>query len=135
MNEQAAKEWLTKAWHHYSSGRILYDANHYTDTIGVDLHYAIEVILKSFLAYENKKILKTHNLLEIAELIEYYIIFSDEEAILLSIVTKYHIAGSYPTPNRLLPSREEIKIVLDFSDYLFNQVCTILNIDPEEVKK
>ena len=57
MNRQSAKEWLNKGWHHLSSEKILYEANHYTDTIAVDLHYAIEVILKSFFAYENKKIL------------------------------------------------------------------------------
>jgi HEPN domain-containing protein len=98
MNEASAKEWLTKAWHHYSSGRILYDANHYTDTIGIDLHYAIEITLKSFLAYENKKILKTHNLLEIAELVKTHIVFSDEESILLSIITQL----SHIKPNSFL---------------------------------
>ncbi len=135
MNETAAKEWLNKAWHHYGSGRILYDANHYTDTIAVDLHYAIEIILKSFLAYENQKMLKSHNLLEISELIKSYITFSDEEVILLSIATKYHIKGSYPVPHRMLPPKEEIKKVLDFTNELFHQVCTLLNIDPEEIKK
>jgi HEPN domain-containing protein len=134
MNEASAKEWLTKAWHHYSSGRILYDANHYTDTIGIDLHYAIEITLKSFLAYENKKILKTHNLLEIAELVKTHIVFSDEESILLSIITKYHIIGSYPTPHRKLPERKEIKQVLDFANDLFNEVCTLLNISLDEIK-
>jgi hypothetical protein len=33
MNKTAAREWLAKAWHHLSAGRILYEANHYTDTI------------------------------------------------------------------------------------------------------
>jgi len=128
MNAAAAKEWLTKAWHHYSSGRILYDANHYTDTIGIDLHYAVEIMLKSFLAYENKKILKTHNLLEIAELVKAYMVFSDEESVLLSIITKYHIIGSYPTPHRKLPSRDEIKKVLEFAEQLLERVCTLLKI-------
>ena len=54
MNETAAKEWLTKAWHHFSSARILLDADHYTDVIAIELHYAIETMLKSFSAYENK---------------------------------------------------------------------------------
>jgi len=135
MNEPAAKEWLNKAWHHYGSGCILYEANHYTDTIAVDLHYCVEIILKSFLAYENKKILKTHNLLEISELVKDYISFTTEEQALLAVITKYHIKGSYPTRDRRLPSKDEIKEVLDFTDNLFHQVCTILNINPEEVKK
>ena len=29
MNKQAAMEWLNKAWHHFSSGELLYEANHY----------------------------------------------------------------------------------------------------------
>ena len=59
MNRASAREWLTKAWHHYGSATILYEANHYTDTIAVDLHYAVETALKSFLAYENKKIVNS----------------------------------------------------------------------------
>lgn len=64
MNKTSAEEWLTKSWHHFSSGRVLYNANHYTDTIGIDLHYSVEIMLKSILAYENKKIPKTHDLIE-----------------------------------------------------------------------
>lgn len=135
MNEPAAKDWLNKAWHHYGSASILYNANHYTDTIAVDLHYAVEIMLKSFLAYENQKILKTHNLLEISELVEDYISFTTEEQKLLAVITKYHIKGSYPTRDRRLPPRDEIKEVLYFTNDLFSQVCTILNIDPDEVKK
>ncbi len=78
MNETAAREWLTKAWHHYSSGKLLYEVNHFTDVISIDLHYAIEVTLKAFLAYENKKIVKTHNLLEIHSHILHYIDFNEE---------------------------------------------------------
>lgn len=59
MNERSAREWLTKAWHDLSSAKILYEANHYTDTIAVELHYAIEKSFKSFLAYQNKQIPKT----------------------------------------------------------------------------
>ncbi len=55
MNETSAKEWLNKSWHHFSSSKILYEANHYTDVIAIHLYYAVEVSLKSFLAYENKK--------------------------------------------------------------------------------
>jgi hypothetical protein len=44
MNKQAAKEWLTKAWHNLSGAKIFYDANHYTDVTAVELHYAVEKI-------------------------------------------------------------------------------------------
>ena len=61
MNEQATKEWLKKAWHNLSGARLFYDANHYTDVTAVELHYSVEKILKSFLAYENKKYQKLMN--------------------------------------------------------------------------
>ncbi|MEA2019013.1 MAG: HEPN domain-containing protein [Campylobacterota bacterium] len=108
MNEPAAKEWLNKAWHHFSSGKILYEANHYTDVIAVDFHYAAEIILKSFLAYENKKILKIHDLNELSILTSDYISFDNEEQKLMAIITKYHIKASYPTYDRILPPREEL---------------------------
>ena len=51
MNKQIAIEWLKKVYHDLGSAKILYEANHYTDTIGVDLHYAIEKSLKTFLDF------------------------------------------------------------------------------------
>ena len=135
MNEQAAKEWLSKTWHHYSSGKILYDVEHYTDVIAIDLHYSVEITLKAFLAFDNSKILKTHDLNELALILIDKITFDDDEQRLLAIISKYHIKGSYPTPDRNMPSRDELNNVLEFQDRLFNQVCTILEIDPNEVKK
>jgi len=134
MNEIAAREWLSKAWHHYSSGNILYNVNHYTDVIAVDLHYAVEIALKSFFAYENKKIVKTHDISELAKLIEDKLAFSMEEKRMMVVMTTYHIKGSYPTPDRKLPSREEIKEALNFTDDILHRVCTILNISIDEIK-
>ncbi|MEA3354448.1 MAG: HEPN domain-containing protein [Campylobacterota bacterium] len=135
MNETAAKEWLTKAWHHYSSGKLLYDAEHYTDVIAVDLHYACEIILKSLLAYDNKKITKTHDLNELSLLLGEYVVFDIEEQRLLALISNYHIKGSYPTPDRKMPTRAEIFKVLQFTDILFYKICELIHIDSNEIKK
>jgi hypothetical protein len=37
MNKTAAKEWLRKVYHDLKSAQILYEADHFTDSIGVDL--------------------------------------------------------------------------------------------------
>jgi HEPN domain-containing protein len=128
MNETSAREWLTKAWHHLSSAQVLDNVEHYTDVIAIDLHYAVEITLKSFLAYENRQILKTHNLLEIHSCIIDHIDFDENDKDMLRLITTYHIKESYPTPHRRLPPRDEIKQVLDFTHNLFNQVCTLLKI-------
>jgi len=125
MNKTAAKEWLRKVYHDLKSAQILYDADHFTDSIGVDLHYAIEKMFKTFLAYQNKKIPKTHNLLELQE----------DEIKLLHISNRYHIEASYPQYNRAMPPREEIKEVLKFTENLFEDVCKILDIDKQELIK
>jgi len=48
MNETASKEWLIKAWHHLSTAELLSEANHYTDVIAIEIHYAAEISLKAF---------------------------------------------------------------------------------------
>ena len=135
MNKQSAKEWLVKAWHNLSGAYIFYNANHYTDVTAVEIHYAAEKILKSIQAFHNKKILKTHNLTEIYANINDYLNILPDDLDLLDIISEYHIEEAYPQYDRPLPSKEEIKQVLDFTDALFNEVCSILNIDPQEVKK
>lgn len=134
MNKTSAKEWLNKAWHHFSSAKILYEANHYTDVIAVDLHYAVEVTLKAFLAYENQKIVKTHDLIEISELVKDKISFDYEEKKMMVLISTYHIKGSYPPRDNKMPSRDEIKEVLEFASELFDKVCSILDINLSEVK-
>ena len=134
MNKKAAIEWLEKAWHHFSSGKLLYEARHYTDTIGIDLHYAIEVMLKAFIAYENKKMIKTHDLIRLYPHIKHWIDFDEEELDLLERVSTYHIEASYPSFDRVMPTYEELKEAIDFGDELFSKICKILDIDENEVK-
>jgi len=106
MNKTAGREWLNKAWHHLSSGKVLYNANHYTDVIAIDLHYAIEVTLKAIFAYQNRKIVKTHDLIKLYVYIKDMIYFNDEELKLMDRVTTYHIKGSYPTRDRRDPYKK-----------------------------
>jgi len=134
MNKQASKEWLKKAWHNLSGARLYYDANHYTDVTAVELHYSAEKILKSFLAYENKKIPKTHELIDLYLLIKEYINL-DDSINMLDQITEYHINESYPAYDRKMPDRTEIKEVLDFTQELFKRVCEKLDIDIDELKK
>ena len=103
MNERAAKEWLQKAWHNLSAARILFEAKHYSDVTAVELHYAVEKSLKSFLAHENKKIPKSHDLVEIYSKIQDKISFDDAEKDLLISISEYHIEEAYPAFDRQLP--------------------------------
>jgi len=134
MNKASASEWLKKSWHNLSGAKLFYEVNHYTDVIAVELHYSIEKSLKSFLAYENKKIPKTHDLYDIYLLVLSHIDLSDSLD-LLDQITKYHIEESYPAFDREMPSKDDMKIVLNFAFEVFEKVCSILDIDKEEMKK
>ena len=132
-NLKYAKDWLNKSWHHLSSAILLYKAEHYTDIIAVELHYSVEITLKSFLAYDNHQIKKTHDLLEVSELVKEYIKIEDLK--MLSLITKYHISEAYPPRDKRMPSKDEIKEVLEFTEELFEEVCEILKISSKELKQ
>ncbi len=132
MNKVSAKEWLTKAWHNLSGAKLFYEADHYSDVTAVELHYTVEKSLKSFLAYNNQKIPKTHDLSELYKQ-TYQFIDLHSDIDMLEKITKYHIEESYPAFDRALPPRDEIKEVLDFAFDLFGRVCALLDIDPKEL--
>ncbi len=133
-NGQAAREWLIKSWHNLSTAQLLYEADHYTDVIAVELHYTCEKVFKSILASQNKKIPKTHNLIEVYDLISIFLYLKKDKKI-LDQISEYHIEESYPAFDRKLPPKEEIKRILDFTEELFEEICDILNIKLKEVKK
>ena len=70
MNKTAAKEWLRIAYHDLLSAKILYDAKHFTDSIGCDIQQSIEKVFKAILASKNRKIPKSHDLIELYSYIE-----------------------------------------------------------------
>jgi HEPN domain-containing protein len=134
MNKTAGFEWLEKGWHHLSTAKLLDQCNHYTDIIGVELHYSIEICLKAILAYDNQPIKKTHELYDLYLLVSDQIDLNNDEIALILMATKYHILEAYPTRDRQLPPKEEIKPILEFADQLLDRVCILLNISTDEIK-
>ena len=133
MNKTASKEWLRIAQHDLLSAQILFDANHFTDSIGNDLQQALEKILKSFLAYQNAKIPKSHDLLELYEYISEDIELKEKDLRYLALATEYFKEERYPNPNYFLPPKEEIEEVLAFTKRLFTTICDQLEIDPTKL--
>jgi len=133
MNKNSAKEWLEKVYHNFSAAKILFEANHYTDVVAVELHYAIEKAFKSFLAFENKKIPKTHDLDELYSMVKDKIELDESEIQIINIASEYHIEESYPSLVSSLPQKEEIKEVINFAEELFVRICKILDIDMQDI--
>jgi HEPN domain-containing protein len=135
MNRTAAIEWLRIAYHDLKSAQILFEANHYTDSIGNDLQQSLEKTLKAVIAHKNQRIPKSHDLLEIFECVKSDVFLEEGQIVLLAKATEYHKEDRYPNPSYSLPPREEIYEVLQFSEELFARVYKTLGIDPSEVKR
>ncbi len=132
-NKPYAIEWLIKAHHDLQGAKLLVEAGHYTDTISYVLHQSLEKTLKAILAYENKPIVKTHNLVELYELMSDSIDLEDDKVFLLSIATTYQTKQRYPVVHKKLPSEAEIREVLCFSEIFFQQVLQHLEIMENEI--
>lgn len=100
MNRTSAIHWLTKSWHNLSGAKLFYEADHYTDVTAVELHYSIEKIFKTFLAFYNKPIKKSHNLPELYELVNDFIKLNKDELYLIHTANKYHVEEVYPQFDR-----------------------------------
>ncbi|QOG11969.1 HEPN domain-containing protein [Arcobacter sp. FWKO B] len=134
-NKTYANEWIEKAFHDLDSANILFISGHYTDTIGYLYHQALEKMFKSLIAYQNKPIEKTHNLIELHEMLSEYFDFDEDELMLLAIATTYHTKQRYPAINKTLPSKEEIQRVKKLSDYIFKHICSILDVNKSDFDK
>jgi len=65
------------------------------------------------------------------ELVNDFIELEEDEV--LYVANKYHVEMSYPHFDRQLPSRNEIKVVLEFTQELFIKVCKKLDITQENI--
>lgn len=128
-NKTYAKEWLMFSIKNLSTAKLLYKVNHYEDIIGIELQQSLEKSLKSIFAHENIKIPKDHDLVKLYYTVEKFLNLEEDEVVHLRIATDYYKEDRYPNPNYSLPPRDEIKEVLEFTEQLFDRVCSILEID------
>ena len=126
-NKKLALEWLEKAWHDLESARILFDANHFTDVIGIDLQQGIEKTLKSLLAYQNKKIIKTHNLIILADESKNLIFLNEDQTRLFELATLYYKEGRYPDFNTEMPEKKDIIDIMNLAYNLYYQAVKIVD--------
>lgn len=132
-NKTSAREWLLIAFHDLFSAKSLFKSNHYNDTIGLLLQQALEKILKSILAFGNKPIKKSHDLVELYSLMRNELNLTNSEIEILEIATGYYSDTRYPNAFYSLPNDDEIKDVLVFADSLYTKVCMLLGVDIEEI--
>jgi len=71
-NKTYALEWLQLAIKNLETANFLYQNNHYTDIIAVELQQALEKMMKSCYAFHNKKIPRIHELVALLDFCKNY---------------------------------------------------------------
>lgn len=136
MNNSAI-EWLKAAFSDIVVMNSIVDNDLVTHMTAFHSQQCIEKSLKSILEFNNKKVPKKHDILLINELVSEYIVIENED--LLDKINALYIDSRYPGDLGLLPdgkpTLKDAREFYEFAQDLFNQVCTILNITPEEIKK
>lgn len=131
------KEWLAAAYDDILTIEEIKDNNHLTHIVAFHAQQSVEKSFKAILENKEIEFPNIHKLLRLYKLIPIPVTISNFN--LLTILDKLYIDSRYPGDMGLLPhgkpTLEDAKEFYDFSLEIFNQVCTVLNIDANEVKE
>lgn len=127
-NSTIANEWLELARRNLDAAKILFEAKHFNDVIGIELHQCIEKSLKALPAFHKKTVLKTHDLMVLLSQAEKFIQFDPEIRIILETATDYYVENRYPGGGfNFLPSDKEIGKVIEVAEYIYTSVKEYIN--------
>ena len=131
------KEWLGVAYDDLLTIEEIKDNAHLTHIVAFHAQQCVEKSFKAILENKNIEFPNIHKLIRLHKLIPIPIEISNFD--FLTTLDKLYIDSRYPGDMGLLPygkpTLEDAQEFYEFAQDIFNQVCTILNIDPEEVKK
>jgi HEPN domain-containing protein len=125
-NKQYALEWLELAKHNLEAAKLLYDSKHYTDVIAIELHQALEKTIKAVYAYNNIKIVKTHNLIRLANNCDLSQIVQTDDNI-MEIASDYYTENRYPGTTYQMPERKELDKVMNFARELYEKIHSYIS--------
>lgn len=123
-NATAAKEWLAFAHKDLEEAILLHQNDFYTDKIGFSLQQASEKCLKALLAYENKKITKVHDLVDLLAEVDSVLNF-DEYVETMTRLNGFYIASRYPMPIVFSPSKEQTRAYMLKTQELYETIKNI----------
>jgi HEPN domain-containing protein len=127
-NRSIATEWLELAKRNLDAAKILFEAKHFNDVIGIELHQSIEKSLKALPAFHNKPILKTHDLMVLLSQAEKFIQFDHDVRKILETATDYYVENRYPGGGfNFLPADTEIEKVIETANYIYKTVNEYIN--------
>ncbi len=129
-----ARQWLKAAKDDLDSIDYIINAKHLTNIVAFHSQQAIEKTFKSLIEYKNITFIKTHNLEKLYKSIENIITIDYDQ---LELINELYIESRYPGDMGLLPDGKPTLIDANefyaFAREVFNQVCSLLEINIDEV--
>lgn len=137
MKSNLALEWLKASYSDIVVLDSIVDNELITHMTAFHAQQSIEKSLKAILEYHENVVPKKHDVLMLKDKVADFITIVNED--ILEDLNSLYIDSRYPGDIGLLPhgkpTLEDAKGFYNFAIDIFNEVCTLLNIDPEEVKK
>lgn len=137
MKLELAKEWLKAAYSDIAVLNKIAEDDFLTHMTAFHSQQCIEKSLKALLVAKNIDFKRMHSLNRLSSLCSD--VDLDDNFDLVQLLDSLYTESRYPGDTGLLPSGKptlgQAISFYEFAQDLFNQVCTILNIDPEEVKQ
>lgn len=123
---QKHEHWLLIAQEDLDSSKLLATVPFMTTLFHIQ--QCAEKALKAYIVLKKNMIIRIHDLVQLVDVcIE---IDEDFEMLRLfaSVLSPYQTAGRYPTPNFIKLSKEEIKEIIEQSEFILNFVIHRINI-------
>jgi HEPN domain-containing protein len=131
------KEWLSAAYDDLLTVEEIKNNSHLTHIVAFHAQQCVEKSFKAILENQNVEFPNIHKLIRLYKLIPIPVAISNFD--FLTTLDKLYIDSRYPTDFGLLPygkpTLKDAQEFYEFAQEIFNEVCTILKIDPQEVKK
>lgn len=130
-------EWLKAAYLDLENIKYIVNVEHLSSVTAFHSQQAIEKCFKSLVQHKYNKVKNQHDLLKLYESVSDLINIDALDN--LDTLNQLYIDSRYPGDMGLLPygkpSLEDAQEFYEFTFDIFNQVCIILNVDPDEVKE
>lgn len=137
MKQNLSQEWLKSAYSDLVVIDSIVDNDIVTHMTAFHAQQAVEKSLKAILESKKITVPKKHDIRMLKKLVSEYIIIDDDY--ILDALNTLYLDSRYPSSFGLLPegkpTLDEAKEFYNFAQNVFNEVCSILNIDQKEIKK
>lgn len=126
-NRTYAIEWYELASRNLETARVLIREKHFTDSIALEIHQALEKSFKAIYAYHGVSIPRTHSLPLLFALVQEKAGITETISDDLITISDYYESERYPGPRYFVPAREEVEKNFDFAEEILNKIFLYLH--------